>query len=95
MTASESRAAGAAAEAVHHNTAPVIALAGLALGSEIMFDSHTHCRVHWEDLGWAALGKTTFPEQSIENIYLFNTYLIYLHYSSNLSISWDICGQTV
>ena len=76
MTASESRAAGAAAEAVHHNTAPVIALAGLALGSEIMFDSHTHCRVHWEDLGWAALGKTTFPEQNIENIYLFDTYLI-------------------
>ena len=66
MTASESRAAGAAAEAVHHNTAvaaPVIALAGLGLWSEIMFDSHTHCRVQWEHQGWAAIRKTTYLEQ--------------------------------
>ena len=52
MTASESRAAGAAAEAVHHNTAvaaPVIALAGLGLGSEIMFDSTPRFLVVYPD----------------------------------------------
>ena len=43
--------------------APVIALAGLGLWSEIMFDSHTHCRVQWEHQGWAAIRKTTYLKQ--------------------------------